>query len=171
MILGGALALASLLFGWWFSYWGNDPSGSYGTLNPMALLLKNPSLLIYNISPVYEAGSPGIPLNETSLGMQPDATYFAIRLSVLLVLAGGILGIAGGTIKKINEYGIVGGVMVLLGVLVFVSMLGIRAGTGILFGSSSMLNASWGLGIGLFIAVASAIIMVVAYALSRSAKK
>jgi len=171
LILGGILALTSLLFGWWFSYWGNNPSGSYGLFNPMALLLENTSVLIYNISPIYQGGSPGIPINQTSLGAQPETTSFAIKSTIMLVLIGGVVGIASGMADKRNlKYGVLGGAIVLLGVVTFIAILVIRAGTGILFGYSSMLNASWGLGLGLFVALVSAIMMIVAHKLNCKCK-
>jgi hypothetical protein len=160
-VLGGVLALSSLLFGWWFSYWGNNPSASYGPFNPMALLIENPSLLIYNISPIYQAGSPGIQINQTTLGMHPEETYFAIRSTIIFVLIGGILGVLSGLVgEKGRCYGIAGGALVLLGMIVFKGMLIVRTGTGILFGNSSMLNAWWGLGLGFFVALAAAVMII-----------
>jgi hypothetical protein len=171
-ILGGVLALSSLLFGWWFSYWGNNPSASYGPFNPMALLIGNPSLLIYNISPIYQAGSPGIQINQTTLGMHPEETYFAIRCSALLVFIGGIAGIFSGIFdKKSRIYRVFGAATVMLGVIVFAAILTVRAGTGILLGSNSMLNASWGLGLGLFVAIAAAVMMIVATKENHRIKK
>jgi hypothetical protein len=167
--LGGFLALSSLMFGWWFSYWINNPAGSYDALmNPAVLLLKNPALLIYNISPVYQAGSPGIQLNQTTLGMHLEQTNFVITAAIALVMLGGILGILDGAFgKKGGILGLSGGVLAFLGAFAFIAILDIRAGTGILSGTSLAMEASWGLGIGYYTAVIGAALMILSKFIDR----
>jgi hypothetical protein len=167
--LGGFLALASLMFGWWFSYWAGNPAGSYdAVMNPTILLLKNPALLIYNISPVYQAGSPGIQLNQTTLGMHLEQTNFIITSAIALVAIGGVLGIMDGAFgKKKGILGLFGGVLAFLGAFAFIAILSIRAGTGILSGDSLAMNASWGLGIGYYMAVVGAALMILSRLVER----
>ncbi len=163
IILGGVLAIVSLSLTWWFSYYSTV---SFQSLNPMISLLGNSSRLIYNISPIEEAGSPGVPINYTTFGINYSRCAFLIPVVILLVIIGGLLGIASGIISpKSVLYEVCAGIVVLAAVSVFVFVLIYTAGVSLLAGTMNVFGttASWGLGPGLFVALISAFVMILGH--------
>lgn len=166
VILGGILALISLLFTWWIAYYG---SGYLVTLNTLPSFFTNSSnfshQFVGTVSPVYFGDSPGVPLNQTSLGISAQAAQQIsgplIQLVLLLVVAGGFIGILSGLfVKKSIVYETAAGVLVISGALLFAFTISDIAGTWVLFGNESFgISLFWILGPGFWIALASALIL------------
>jgi len=167
VLLGGILAIVSLLFTWWFSYYS---SSSFHSLNPIVSLFGNSSRLINNISSVEEMGSPGIPISDTTFGRNYSHVSFLIPIIIILVALGGILGIASGILNpKHAQYEVGAGIAVLVAVCMFGLLLVYTAGLSLLGGSTTLfgINVVWGVGPGLVIALASAFMMIFARKLKR----
>jgi hypothetical protein len=129
----------------------------------MIYLIGNSSKLVYNIAPIEEAGSPGVPISYTTFGINYLKYSYLVPTAIIFVILGGLLGIAGGLLSpKSVLYEVSAGVVVLAGIAMFVSLLVYTAGFQLLAGTSNVFGttASWSLGPGLFIALVSAIILV-----------
>jgi hypothetical protein len=164
LIIGGILALFSLLVTWWFAYYNYSSSAVFMQTNPMITLWSNSNQLIYNVSPIYFGSSNGVPLNQTTLGKHLPVTRDLLKLTIILVFLGGILGIASGIIKRKSAgYGVMAGVVVLAAIGIFVfTLYNMGGGIWILFGSRNLFSTqeSWGFGPGLFIALVAGFIMI-----------
>jgi|GEM_PF-4304998 len=160
LIFGGVLALISLLFTWWFSYYSTS---SFHSLEPMITLIGNSSKLINNISPIEEGGSPGVQISQTSFGINYMRYSFLLQISILLVILGGVLGIAIGLsgIKYVH-YGICTGILVLAAVALFMALLVLTSGFSLLGGTKNVFGIMviWGLGPGVLLALISAFLMI-----------
>ena len=166
-VLGGLLAITSLLLAWWCSYY---TSGGFSSIKPMIYFLTNanqfPTQFAYNVSPIYFAGSPGVQLNQTTLWVTMESSRTTspplVLLSVVLVLLGGLTAVASGIFaRKTAAYDIISGAAVLLAIIMFLFAITKTAGLWALVGIQSALGvwAYWGPGPGLLVALASALLM------------
>jgi hypothetical protein len=167
MILGGVLALISLLFTWWFSYY---TTSSFHSLNPMISLFGNSSRLIDNISPIEFAGSPGVQIIYTTFGINYSKSSFLIPIAIILIIVAGFLGIVLGILSpKPTLYDKVAGAMVLAAVVAFVLVLVYTGGLSLIAGTMNVfgITAVWSSGPGLFIALIGGLVMIFPIKLNR----
>lgn len=163
VVFGAILTLVSLLLTWWFSYYNTS---SFHSSGPLIASLSNSSNLVYNVSPVMEGTSPGVPIKYTTFGINYSRASFLLPVAVLLLLIGGIVGIVGGMVsRRPSIYELIGSGMVFGAIVAFIALLVYTGGPSLLYGSLNIygLHTSWGLGPGLFVALAGAIVMLLSH--------
>ncbi len=160
VILGGILALLSLFSTWWISYY---TTVGFQSLKPMYSLWASSNQLVYNVTPLYFRGSPGVQLNETSLGKTLGTTHYLIQITIMLTILAGLIGIGAGVFTtNTRKYGIAAAVMIFAAIFVFsVALINMVSGAWILFGSINVFGteAIWSLGPGVVIAIISMILL------------